>query len=335
MHTERRRLANDTASPPAVEAATGLDRGFGQMLQHAGIPQDLIEELAQENDERGDSLLEQALLDRWPVDDYAAAVAEPEAVLAQMQPAWREFTVAAQDLVCELEALDIAGLIEIRFPVGGVQLDWRRFERCDLFLGQLWLAEAQMYERLAASRDRLEAICRPARTWALASSARKIARTCGQTRAAAAESGDLHAYLNLLFGQAWNLEGINALEQHQLAAKGLSPLLLAGGAPRLRSASGALSHAFRALGFSARYATAAQLRAVARILFDTDRLEPEQFSLLCHGEWLLPAAEAALPQNWIDRFGELLSELWIRGDRGSRVESTLQLLKRAESGVAA
>ncbi|MFC6672605.1 hypothetical protein [Marinobacterium aestuariivivens] len=112
----------------------------------------------------------------------------------------------------------------------------------------------------------------------------------------------------------------------------MSPLLLAGAAPRLTVGTSVPSQVFRTLGFSARRATAAQLRAVAQLLYDHRRLEPEQYSLLCHAEWLLPATEAALAQDWIERFGELLAELWIRGDRGSWVESTLNLLKRAEAG---
>lgn len=335
MRSDRQPSRENPAPRPSRAFDSGLDHGFGQMLHQAGITPDLIEELALGDGKPGGSLFEQTLLERWPVDDYESVVADPQAVLSATDSDRKRFMETAGEVVHELERVDIADLIEIRLPVGGVQLDWRRFELCDLHLGQLWLAEARMLDWLAASRDHIETICRPARAWALAASACEIERMTGQTRAAACESGDLPAYLNQLFGRAFNLHGFNALDPCQLSAKGQNPLLLASGAARLQAEDKATSaRVFRALGFSVRQATAAQLRTVAQLLFDLGRLESEQFSLLSHGEWLLPGSEMALPQDWIDRYGAMLSELWIRGDRGSWVESTLQLLKRAESGAA-
>jgi len=335
MNTDRRLLRDSPPAPQGGAFDSGFDRGFGQMLHQAGITPDLIKELAIDDGGPGGSLFEQILLERWPVVDYESAVTDPQAVLAGAESEHKRFMAQAGEVVRELERFDIADLIEIRLPVGGVQLDWRRLELCDLHFGQLWLAEARMLEWLVTSGDDLEAICRPVRAWALARSACEIERATGQTRAAACDQGDLPAYLNLLFGVAFNLQGFNPLAPGLLAAKGQNPLLLAGGAARLQDTDWSPARVFRTLAFSSRRATAAQLRTVAQLLFNLGRLEPEQFSLLSHGDWLLPASEATLPQNWIDRFGELLSELWIHGDRGSRVESTLQLLKRAESGVAA
>ncbi len=316
-------------------ADRGLDRGFGRMLQHAGIPDGLIHELSHDTSVPGGTPLEQVVLSRWPVDDYESVVTEPDAVLADAAAVRSTFLDAASQVRQELEALDIAGLIDVRLMVGGVQLDWCRFERCDLHFGQLWLAETRMLEWLAGAREQVEALCRPARAWALAASACEIERATGQTREIACASGDLQSYLGLLFKWAWNLQGLNALEYGQLSVRGQNPLLLALGASRLRAADGLSNQAFRTLGISTRNATAEQLRAVAQLLYDRDALEPEQFSLLVHCDSLLRPSEMSVAQDWVDRYGQLLAELWIRGDRGSWVESTLNLLKRAESGVAA
>ncbi|GGO87615.1 hypothetical protein GCM10011348_41220 [Marinobacterium nitratireducens] len=325
------------AADVCADAVTdgGFDRGFGRMLQHAGIPDALIQELSQDASEPGITALEQVLLGCWPVDDYQAAVSEPEAVVARTEQARSTFMDGAAQLNRELETLDIAGLIDIRVTVGGVQLDWSRFECCDLHFGQLWLAETRMLEWLADARERVEGLCRPARTWALAASVCEIERETGQTRATAVESGDLQAYTGLVFKWAWNLQGLNALEYGELAARGQNPLLLAIGGSRLRAGYGVPSQAFRTLGLSTRNATAEQLRAVARLLFDRGDLAPEQFSLLSHCDSLLRPSERLAAHDWVDRYGQLLADLWIRGDRGSWVESTLDLLKRAESGVAA
>ncbi|MFC6672604.1 hypothetical protein [Marinobacterium aestuariivivens] len=181
MHSDRRKNTSPQAQPADVSPDTGLDRGFGQMLQQAAISSELIAELSVERDAGAVSLLEEALLQRWPVEGYGDIIRNPAAGLHALEADYGRFVADAEVLVRDLAQFDIAEVIDIRFPVG-VRLEWSRFEHSDLMLGQLWLAEARMLEWLCDEAARVESLCRLARPYALARTALEMEAATGQTR---------------------------------------------------------------------------------------------------------------------------------------------------------
>ena len=336
MQPKRAPLSTDTAAGQSRDGIVGggLDRGFGHMLEQAAISPELEAELAAGQTTDTLSALEQSLLARWPVAQYASVLRDPVQALERHQDDYQCFLDEAQAVLDELGQSDYAAMMVLRFPVGGVQLDWSRFELSDLFLGQLWLAEMPMLEWIGQHRQPLEALCAKARPYALAQSALLLEQTSGQTRLSSARAGRLYAYLDQLYATAFNLVGVNPLHRPQLASAGISPLLIAGGATQLASCDGTTDQIFRVMDIDVGHATAAQLRSVGCLMLENRMLDAQQYSLLSHAQWLLSVAHAPAGvmapdsvQDWIEVFSQCLSDLWLRGDRGDGVQSALELLK--------
>jgi hypothetical protein len=326
---------DSTDSERAPATGGGLDRGFGHMLQQAAISPELVAELASDHASCKLSALEKTLLARWPVPTYAAVLLDPMQALEDGRADYDIFLEGAQWVLDELSRFDISALIEQRFVVGGVLLGWHRFELSQLFLGQVWLAQAPMLEWLAAHEGRLEMLAARARPYALAQAALWVERETGQSRAQAIATGQLYPYLQRLFGAAFNLLGVRPLQASQVSTAGFDPLLLAGGAARL---SGAMSprQAFGMLDVNVRCATAAEVRSVVQLLYEHGLLGAQSYALLDHaGCFELQSAQGlafdTAAHDWIDVFEQALATLWMRGDLGESVQTVVELLRSAES----
>ncbi|WP_157890252.1 hypothetical protein [Marinobacterium aestuarii] len=330
-----------TLSDASCAKGAGLDRGFGNMLQQAAISSELVAELAADHASERLAPLEKTLLARWPVENYASVLRDPVQALGDARADYEFFLEGAQRVLDELGQFDIAALIELRFPVGGVQFGWHRFELSDLFLGQMWLAQAPMLEWLAAHAPRLESLAARARPYALAQSALWLERDGAQSRARAIDSGQLYPYLQRLFAGAFNLVGASALQPSKLLSAGMEPLLLAGGASRLGQADASVGQAFGMLEIDVRQATLTQLRSAAGLLYEKHLLEAQHYVLLSHGQYFVECVVAGVDdandtkaRDWIDVFEQVLAGLWMRGDLGTSIQAVLALLKQADSAAA-
>ncbi|MCP8687383.1 hypothetical protein MRS74_07400 [Marinobacterium sp. OS208] len=334
-----------TLSDASTAKGGGLDRGFGNMLQQAAISPGLVAELAADHASNRLAPLEKTLLARWPVENYTAVLRDPVQALDDGRAEYDIFLDGAQRVLDELGRFDIAALIELRFPAGGVQFGWHRFELSDLFLGQMWLAQAPMLEWLEAHAAGLESLVARARPYALAQSALWLERDGGQSRARAIDSGQLYPYLQRLFAGAFNLVGVSALKPAKLLSAGMEPLLLAGGALRLAHADASVSQAFSLLEIDVRRATLMQLRTAAALLYEKHLLDAQHYVLLSHGQYFVKCVVAGAddaddanyraPRDWIDVFEQALAGLWMRGDLGTSIQAVLALLKKADSAAAA
>ncbi len=327
------------SSEPAPAPGGGLDRGFGHMLQQAAISPELVAELASDHASGRLSPLEKTLLARWPVPAYTAVLRQPEQVLIDGRADYDIFLEGAQSVIDELSRFDIVGLIELRFVVGGVQLGWHRFELSDLFLGQIWLAQAPMLEWLADHEVQLESLAARARPYALAQAALWMARETGQGRLQAITAGQLYPYLKGLFGAAFNLLGVAPLRAAQIPFAGLEPLSLAAGSARLRGASVAFGQALAMLGINVRRATAVELRCAAQLLYENRLLGAQPYVLLSHA-CCFEKAVAQGPvgtgvRDWVDVFERALAGLWMHGDLGDNVHAVAELLKTAAPAAEA
>ncbi|UTW13558.1 hypothetical protein [Marinobacterium rhizophilum] len=325
----------DSTDPePAPAMGGGLDRGFGHMLQQAAISPQLAAELASDQPGCRLSPLEKTLLARWPVPAYAAVLRDPVQALEEGRPDYDIFLEGAQLVLDELSRFDISELIELRFPVGGVLVGWHRFELSDLFLGQIWLAQAPMLDWLAGHGVRLEALAARARPYALAQAALWVERETGQNREQAIVTGQLYPYLQRLFGAAFNLLGVNPLQATQVSTAGFEPLLLAGGALRLEGVKAPPGRAFSMLDINVRCTTAGELRCAAQLLYEQGLLGAQSCALLSHADCFqlhevqLQAANSTY--DWIDVFEQALAALWMHGDLGDSVQAVVSLLKSAD-----
>jgi hypothetical protein len=228
-----------------------------------------------------------------------------------------------------LGRFDIADLIELRFPVGGVQLGCHRFELSDLFLGQVWLAQDPMLEWLAVHATRLESLAARARPYALAHSALRLEHEDSQTRALAIAKGQLYPYLQRLFNAAFNLTGVRPLREPQVPVSGVDPLLLAGGGLRLGGGNGSVKQAFDLLDIDVRRATVRQLRCAAALLYEKRLLGAQHYILLNHAQCFVQGKGGSEVVDWIDVFEQALADLWMRGDLGDAVQAVATWLHRA------
>nr|WP_067292468.1 hypothetical protein [Marinobacterium profundum] len=312
------------------------------MLQQAAISPELAAELAADQTSNRLAPLEKTLLARWPVANYTSVLRDPLQALEDGRADYDIFLDGAQRVLDELYQFDISALIELRYPVGGVQFDSHRFELSDLFLGQMWLAQAPMLEWLATHAPRLESLAARARPYALAQSALWLEREGAKSRAGAIDSGQLYPYLQRLFSDAFNLVGIFALKPSHRLSAGLDPLLLAGGALRLDQADASVGQAFDLLEVDVRGATFTQLRCAAELLYEAQLIDAQQYVLLSHGQHFAEcvtdgvhkAADVRV-RDWIDVFEQVLADLWMRGDLGASIQAVLELLKQADSAAVA
>lgn len=331
MQPDRRPLdrADSSRSKVAPAKGGGLDRGFGHMLQQAAISPELVAELAADRESGRLSRLENTLLARWPVAHYASVLRDPAQALEDCRADYDVFLEGAQLVLDELGRFDIAALIELRFPVGGVQLGWNRFELSDLFLGQVWLAQDPMLEWLAVHAARLELLTARARPYALAHSALRLEQEDAQTRANAIAQGQLYPYLQRLFNAAFNLTGVTPLRDSQVPVSGVDPLLLAGGGLRLSNFNGSAKQALDLLDIDVRSTTVRQLRCAAALLYEKRLLGAQQYILLHHAQCFAQGAGSSELIDWIDVFEQALADLWMRGDLGDAVQAVVTFLHSA------